>query len=441
MASTIPHRHGHPIKARLVSMARAMSSRATAPEQGVSFAQLPTKTRLLIILLAVGWSIVSSATIVTRATWASPRSPGATIALTLVLLAVAGIIIQWGVVQRRASSHRIVYTLDNVVPVCALLLVPIPCAITVSVLPGFVKDYRDRCPLYVMLFNASVMGLDTGVLSLIWRHAGYTPDNLLSATPTTGAVIAILALMLAHHLLGSLLTYSGISWARGTSFVSRYLADMSGPQLRHDLSMNGIAIAALLAFLISPWFAPLVCGALYAMHVAMGNADVRDAAQYDHLTGLPNRATFEGRLDIEVAQARRHQTPLSVIFLDLDHFKDINDTHGHNAGDRALQAVARILDHMVRVGDMAARFAGDEFVIILPHTDDEGGHAFAERLSGALNGLTVHDHVPIVVACSMGVATYRVPETGDDLLHRADEANYTAKRTGRGRVAMARQAS
>jgi len=424
--------------ARLVGLTHLLRPAAPIPDHAIAFRALSPPTRAIIVMLAAGNAIVFGAVIIHAFDGTSLHHPATAVLGTLALLAINATVLQWGVVQKRASPHRVVFSVSNAIPLCALFLVPLPCAMLVAIVPELFVDFRDHCPPYVIAFNASIMGLVTGVLAIVWTYSGYAPDRLLSHTPTDGMVIALLILVLAHHLLTWLLTYSGISWARGSSFIIPYRDDIFGPRLRYDLSMSGIAIGATFAIVISPAFFPLVLAALYAIRVAIGDAGVRDAAERDHLTGLANRATFSARLDIEVAQARRHKTPLTLIFIDLDHFKQINDAYGHKTGDKALQAVAQTTEKMARTGDLAARLAGDEFVVLLPHTDTTGGHIFAYRLSCTLNNLIVREHnASIGLACSMGLASYRTPETGDDLLHRADQANYLAKRGGGGRVGVA----
>jgi diguanylate cyclase (GGDEF)-like protein/PAS domain S-box-containing protein len=160
---------------------------------------------------------------------------------------------------------------------------------------------------------------------------------------------------------------------------------------------------------------------------------LRHMAQYDQLTGLPNRALFNDRLRIAMARAQRDQTSLSLLFLDLDRFKEVNDTLGHAMGDLLLQGVAQRLKACVRSSDTVARLGGDEFVMLL-----EGVHAcespqpVAQKILSAFAHPFELDGVNITISPSIGMAVY--PDHGaheSKLLSHADEAMYEAKRQGR----------
>jgi len=165
---------------------------------------------------------------------------------------------------------------------------------------------------------------------------------------------------------------------------------------------------------------------------------LRALAQTDVLTGLANLRAFRERLDDEVRRARRYGTALTCIMADMDHLKPVNDAFGHGAGDRAIAAVADVLRSQLRATDLGARYGGDEFVLLLPHTGAADGRILAERLCIRLatTELPIGDR-RVSVRTSFGVAELE-PVDGEDggagLLRRADEALYAAKRSGRGRV-------
>lgn len=165
---------------------------------------------------------------------------------------------------------------------------------------------------------------------------------------------------------------------------------------------------------------------------------LRALAQTDVLTGLANLRAFRERLDDEVRRALRYGTALTCIMADMDHLKPVNDAFGHGAGDRAIAAVADVLRSQLRATDLGARYGGDEFVLLLPHTGAADGRILAERLCARLAGteLPIGDR-KVSVRTSFGVAELE-PGDGEDggagLLRRADEALYAAKRSGRGRV-------
>lgn len=155
---------------------------------------------------------------------------------------------------------------------------------------------------------------------------------------------------------------------------------------------------------------------------------VQDMARRDSLTGLPNRRALEEQLPREMARARRSRSPLCVAILDIDHFKDYNDTHGHLSGDEVLRACARAWDSCLRGEDTIVRFGGEEFLVLLPDTTAEQAGAIVERLRMA---------TPMGQTCSAGLARWDYSETIDELLGRADKALYLAKASGRNQLAEA----
>jgi diguanylate cyclase (GGDEF)-like protein len=162
------------------------------------------------------------------------------------------------------------------------------------------------------------------------------------------------------------------------------------------------------------------------------------SAVCDPLTGLYNRRELMSHLDFTTAGAERYQTPLSLIMLDIDHFKDVNDSYGHQAGDEVLQTVARIMRDSVRSGDLLARYGGEEFTIVCPHTEGDGAIVIAERIRRAVMETPVAARTgKIPVTLSAGIATYPRHGSAEKLLKDADQALYEAKRSGRNRVCRA----
>ncbi|BAL22562.1 diguanylate cyclase domain-containing protein [Azoarcus sp. KH32C] len=164
-------------------------------------------------------------------------------------------------------------------------------------------------------------------------------------------------------------------------------------------------------------------------------------AHLDGLTGVANRALFHNRLEQAVAHAQRHCEGLALLFVDLDRFKQVNDTLGHAAGDALLQSVAKRLQQSVRAEDTVARLGGDEFCLILPSLPHRGdAKIVAQKILDALDAPHVLGDRALSIAASIGIA--RFPEDGesaDELLRSADEAMYRAKEHGRGRYASSMQ--
>jgi diguanylate cyclase len=163
--------------------------------------------------------------------------------------------------------------------------------------------------------------------------------------------------------------------------------------------------------------------------------DMTRLANTDALTGLANRRALQETIDQRIADAQRYARPLSLLMLDLDLFKSINDRHGHPVGDAVLRETAALLATVLRANDSIGRWGGEEFVVIAPETDDEAAEQLAERCRAELadHGF---DRVPEGVTASIGVASFRPNDTARDLLKRADDALYEAKRAGRNRVEL-----
>ncbi len=162
--------------------------------------------------------------------------------------------------------------------------------------------------------------------------------------------------------------------------------------------------------------------------------ELQRQAMTDVLTAVANRRAFFRQAGQELARSRRHGLPMALIYLDLDHFKNINDCHGHPVGDTVLQSFARFCQGMLRQEDLLARTGGEEFCILLPNVDLDAAHRLAERLR---NALPAHDcrvpHLPeLRVSASFGVAALNAEDAGlESLFARADRALYAAKERGR----------
>ena len=168
-----------------------------------------------------------------------------------------------------------------------------------------------------------------------------------------------------------------------------------------------------------------------------------EAALREPLTGLYNRRHFQERFAAEVAVAHRHNRPLSLLMIDVDRFKRVNDKHGHLAGDEVLKTVARALQQGIRIEDVLARFGGEEFVVLAREAELSEAKAVAERLRQLVEVAQTrwesgHDvAVGIAVTVSIGVAQLGPAETERDLFEAADEAVYQAKKNGRNRIVVA----
>jgi diguanylate cyclase (GGDEF)-like protein len=167
--------------------------------------------------------------------------------------------------------------------------------------------------------------------------------------------------------------------------------------------------------------------------VAINKAQLWDMAVTDSLTGLYVRRYFMVKLQEELHRAERYNNILSIVMADLDRFKNINDTYGHDAGDRVLKAIGKFLQQNIRDVDVIARYGGEEFVLMIPEAANDAAHSLSERLRKNLSEMKIEDFPPITI--SLGIATY--PYDGADpeeLIKKADAAMYAAKRAGRNQV-------
>ncbi|MFN8413039.1 MAG: GGDEF domain-containing protein [Anaerolineales bacterium] len=156
-------------------------------------------------------------------------------------------------------------------------------------------------------------------------------------------------------------------------------------------------------------------------------------ASTDSLTSLLNRRSLYQILSIEVERSTRYQNPFSIVLFDVDHFKKINDTHGHLAGDEILRKISEQISRSIRLLDYAGRWGGEEFLLILPETDGESAQILAERVCQSVKEI---QYGKVDVTLSSGIACFQKGQNLEDLLHCADRALYQAKQNGRNQVVL-----
>jgi diguanylate cyclase (GGDEF)-like protein len=193
------------------------------------------------------------------------------------------------------------------------------------------------------------------------------------------------------------------------------------------------------------FFSHLGSIASFALENVVNRARLLRSGFTDVLTGWHNRRYLQVRLTEEMARARRDKANLVCLMLDLDHFKQVNDTYGHAAGDEVLRELSHRIEAQVRGSDVAARYGGEEFVILLPHTDVEAGKLLAERIRHAVSARPVvfGDGQELTITASIGIACATPQESdfdlktlGESLIARADVALYSAKSAGRDRTVV-----
>ncbi len=163
---------------------------------------------------------------------------------------------------------------------------------------------------------------------------------------------------------------------------------------------------------------------------ALEYEDLFEQARRDFLTGLANRRVFDERIPVLLDSAHRYGHPLTLLSMDLDHFKQLNDTHGHAEGDRALIRVANTLAAMVRTSDLLVRMGGDEFLLALPDSDARAAKMLAHRICRAVGALTFGENGRDHLGISIGIVPWWEKMGLEEWLHRADEALYRAKSVG-----------
>ena len=185
-------------------------------------------------------------------------------------------------------------------------------------------------------------------------------------------------------------------------------------------------------------FEVMLCALIYPLRNALMYERALKSALKDPLTGINNRASMELHLDHEVLSAVRHRTPLSMLMIDVDHFKAVNDAHGHLAGDAVLATIADTIVRCTRDSDVVFRYGGEEFAVILTNTQSAGALLLAERIRCTISKLVVHaSDASLKVTVSIGVAQLAAGESKVDLLEHADSMLYRAKYRGRNLVVTA----
>ena len=177
----------------------------------------------------------------------------------------------------------------------------------------------------------------------------------------------------------------------------------------------------------------LLCALVYPLRNALSYRQAVELASRDPLTGVQNRMALSSSLQREVDLAHRQQVTLSMLVIDIDHFKTFNDEYGHAFGDDVLTTVAQTIANTVRRSDLLFRYGGEEFVVLASHTGEEGAMLLAERIRKNVAAMQTVRGRAIQVTVSVGVARLQAKETPEAFFERADKAVYSAKRNGRNR--------
>jgi diguanylate cyclase (GGDEF)-like protein len=266
-------------------------------------------------------------------------------------------------------------------------------------------------------------------------------NELVMALQTTLDIDALMAIF--ANFLQAAVSHQGYRYTNTEKHLESRQGESMPDLCQFHLHVDGTYLGNLEIWRDSPFSAAetaiveaYACRLVYPLRNALAFRDALNSAYLDPLTKTGNRNALLGSLQREWEMAQRHNQPLSVIMLDIDHFKTINDTYGHGTGDAVLREVASCISDTVRSSDIVFRYGGEEFLILLANTSEAGAMLLAERIRAALEK-RMHlpgDGVTLKVTASFGVASLTSEDTQDALVNRADLALYQAKGTGRNRV-------
>ena len=258
------------------------------------------------------------------------------------------------------------------------------------------------------------------------------------------AVALLLALAAIRPLCAALSMMQSTSW-RGTwlalnGFAILFFFGYAGyvwRRLGTTLTLDDILVTVVL--FVGSCF--VLAAALLSRETArdvLRLADLERDALLDPLTGLFNRRYLDARLGEEVARAHRHGLALSIVLMDIDHFKRVNDGFGHQVGDEVLRQTCRLVERLTRPADTATRYGGEEMLILAPDTDLNGARRLAESLRTVVGQevIALDDGTRLSLTASIGVASLQAADTTATLIRRADRALYAAKAAGRNRVCI-----
>jgi diguanylate cyclase (GGDEF)-like protein len=260
--------------------------------------------------------------------------------------------------------------------------------------------------------------------------------GVLQTTLETGELIGLFA-----KELSGFVEFDGVHYQLPELQIDVSVGPTTSFSCNFELIVSGEFLGELKLFRFYPFeneeletVENLMSGLLYPLRNALLYHRAVQTALIDPLTGVKNRSTLDDAFQRELKLARRHDHDLSVILLDIDHFKQVNDKHGHLNGDQALRAVAQCVQQTIRDSDLLFRFGGEEFIILLSGTGADGSALLAERIRREVERITPFPDGKTTLTISLGVTSLRDEDTIDSLLERADSALYRAKRSGRNRA-------
>ena len=330
----------------------------------------------------------------------------------------------------------------------AVVLPPVYAMVTPIPLFVLTQWLVSRGLIYRRVFTVAVTGLSYGAASLVF-HA--IPDSFAGPAVGTGTHALTWAVAVAAcEIIGGRGNHFMIAAAVKISNPAVRLADVSFSReaIQSDVAELDLSVLISVVVAVNPVLAVLGVPTVLLVRRFMMHAQLLAAARVDTKTGLLNASTWEQEAEIEIARAIRTGSPLAVALVDIDHFKTVNDTYGHLVGDKALRAVTDGLQSQLRAYDLAGRFGGEEFAVLLPHAREADALSIAERLRVHVASLSIpvrdddESGPRVQVTISVGVAALDgAARELTDLLAAADAALYHAKETGRNKTHVSAQAS
>jgi diguanylate cyclase (GGDEF)-like protein len=329
-----------------------------------------------------------------------------------------------------------------VLPV-AILLPPVYAMLTPIPLQVLTQWRVHKGVVYRRVFTAGAISLTYGAASLLFRQF---PDSFAGGSIGTGshAITWVLAVAICE-LVGGFGHKFLIMAAIKLSDPSVKLAELAlnREALQADFAEFDLSILITVVVAVTPVLAIAAVPTVLLARRFIMHAELLAASRIDTKTGLLNASTWEREAEIEIIRAVRTHIPLAVALVDIDHFKAVNDTHGHLVGDKALRAVTDALRSQLRAYDRAGRFGGEEFAVLLPHAREQDALNVAERLRAHIAGLSIpvddedESAGRVQLTISVGVASLDGENRElTDLLAAADAALYHAKETGRNKTHM-----
>jgi diguanylate cyclase (GGDEF)-like protein len=323
-------------------------------------------------------------------------------------------------------------------PVYALLVPAFRCALT---------QYRiRRVPVYRRVFSSAGVGLSYACASVVF-HAVMRQGLDTTVGPRVGAVW-ILAVALAAVVQWSVNAGLLLPAIKGADPAVR-IRDMilARESVQNDATELCVAVLVTLGIAVTPLTIVFAFPFVTLLQRSFRHVHLVNASRVDSKTGLLNAGTWEREAASEVARAVRTHTPLAVALVDIDHFKAVNDSFGHLAGDKALREVARTLTIFLREYDLVGRFGGEEFSLLLPQAEAVDAYRIAERIRAHISAMPIDVYddpnaEPVRLSISIGVAALGARWDGGtggqltDLLAAADGALYQAKQNGRDQVCV-----